>query len=402
MGGIYVHIPFCRTHCIYCGFYSELLRDARGSERFVDALCREIESTGVEACGTGGPEGLLSPWRQGGGPAAKRWEGLLPGPLCCRLESLDTLYFGGGTPSLLTLEQMERIVSALGEGPWEEFTVELNPDDVVKGGQTYADGLGRLGVNRISMGVQSFDDAVLKRMGRRHNASEAVRAYEILRRSGFDNISLDFIFGFIQGMDADALGKRIDSLPGGPPEHISCYQLSIEEGSGLEKMESRGIYSIPDDDECERQYYSLCDILGSRGYEHYEISNWSQPGRRSRHNSSYWNHTPYVGFGPGAHSLFVDEGRYVRRWNNPDLRAYVAAAGSGSFADVRGEETLTPGQIGEERIMLGLRTSDGVPSSLVVENASLAASSVQGNVRIPEGRWFVSDAIISDLEPVLK
>ena len=372
MGGIYVHIPFCRTHCAYCGFYSELLRDARGSERFVAALCREIESMGVTARGTG-----IEP-------------------------DLDTLYFGGGTPSLLTLEQMERIVSALGGGPWKEFTVEVNPDDVVKGGSDYAEGLKRLGINRISMGVQSFDDAVLKRMGRRHNASEAVKAYEILRRVGFDNISLDFIFGFVPGMDVSELGRGLDSLYGGIPEHISCYQLSIEEGSGLEKMISRGAYSMPDDGECERQYYSLCDMLRNRGYEHYEISNWAQPGRRSRHNSSYWNHTPYVGFGPGAHSLFVDEDKYVRRWNNPDLRAYVAAAESGSFADVRGEETLTPGQIGEERIMLGLRTSDGVPSSLVVENASLTASSVQGNVRIPEDRWFVSDSIISDLEPVLK
>ena len=359
---------------------------------------------GVTARGTGGLEGLLPPWRQGdcrrqlGGPPRKRWEGSLPDPLCRGLESQDTLYFGGGTPSLLTLEQMERIVSTLGGGPWKEFTVEVNPDDVVKGGLGYAEELRRLGVNRVSMGIQSFDDAVLKRMGRRHSASEAVKAHEILRQAGFDSISLDFIFGFVPGMDVAELGRGLDSLPGGSPEHISCYQLSIEERSGLEKMVSRGTYAMPDDAECERQYYSLCDELRSRGYEHYEISNWALPGHRSRHNSSYWNHTPYVGFGPGAHSLFTDgDGVYLRRWNTPDLHAYVNAAGNGSFADVRGEEVLTPEQIREEKIMLGLRTSDGVEASLVRLCDALVASEIPGNVRIPEDRWFISDTIIANI-----
>ncbi|MCQ2166345.1 MAG: coproporphyrinogen III oxidase family protein [Bacteroidales bacterium] len=404
MGGVYVHIPFCRTHCTYCGFYSELLRDARGSECFVDALCREIESTPAAVRGTGGQEGLLPPWRQGdcrrqlGGPPRKRWEGSLPDPLCRGLESkLNTLYFGGGTPSLLTLEQMERILFCLGGGPWDEFTVEVNPDDIAAKGPEYALGLRRLGVSRISMGIQSFDDAVLKRMGRRHDSAQAKAAYEILRQAGFDNISVDFIFGFQAGMDAEALGCGLDSLHGGLPEHISCYQLSIEEGSGLGKMVEKGLYAMPEDSECERQYLSLCDVLRCRGYEHYEISNWAQPGRRSRHNSSYWNHSPYIGYGPGAHSLFVDGGRFVRRWNNPDLRSYLDAAGSGVFDTVRGEETLTPEQIREERIMLGLRTEEGIPSSLVGDNSVLVASPVPGNVRIPENRWFISDSIICNL-----
>lgn len=378
MSGVYVHIPFCRTHCTYCGFYSELLRDAWGSERFVSALCREIEQAQSSSVGVSG----------------------LPTPPHC----WNTLYFGGGTPSLLSLEQMERIVSALGGGSWDEFTVEVNPDDVVRGGRDYADGLRRLGVNRVSMGVQSFDDAVLKRMGRRHNSAQTVQAYGVLREAGLDNISLDFIFGFVTGMDSAALGRALDLLPGGLPEHISCYQLSIEEGSALEKMIRRGIYAMPDDAECERQYYSLCSLLRDMGYEHYEISNWARPGFRSRHNSAYWNHTPYAGFGPGAHSLCVEnlpDGalRHVRRWNNPDLSAYLESAESGDFGPVRGGETLSAPQLREERIMLGLRTSDGVPSALVEgkDRGMLVPSEIPDYLRIPEDRWFISDNIITDL-----
>lgn len=364
MSGIYIHIPFCRTHCTYCGFYSELLRTPQGSESFVSALCSEI----AEAS-----------------------------PVAFRSEAEMTLYFGGGTPSLLSLEQISRIVKTIGIQDFSEFTMEVNPDDIVKNGMEYTEGLKKLGVNRISMGVQSFDDAVLKRMGRRHNAAEAVTAYGILREAGFENISLDFIFGFVPGMSARDLGKALESLPGGIPEHLSCYQLSIEEGSGLEKMVQRGIYVMPSDEECERQYYDLCAVLRDMGYEHYEISSWARPGRRSRHNSSYWDHTPYIGFGPGAHSLFVSGGNYVRRWNNPDLSAYIEAAGKADFSTVRGSETLTEEQIEEERIMLGLRTSDGIPSGMLKNTDILVPSAIDDYIRIPEGKWFVSDSIITNM-----
>lgn len=341
MGGIYIHIPYCKSHCTYCGFYSELLRAARGSELFVDALIVEIE----------------------------QWQG----------DSLPTtLYIGGGTPSILPIQQVRRIVEAL--PTVEEFTVEVNPDDIVKGGEEYARGLREMGVNRISMGVQSFDDGVLHTMGRRHTAQEARRAYEILRGAGFENISIDFIFGYTKEWDVEQMRVGLESLVD-MPEHISCYQLSIEEGSGLEKMVQRGRYEMPADEECERQYYAICDLLRELGYEHYEISNWCKPGRWSRHNSSYWDHTPYVGFGPGAHSLLVQEdGTMVRRWNNPDVAAYIKAAGTGDWEAVRGSETLTAEQVREERIMLGLRTARGVDGMV-----------------IPEDKWFISDAIILDM-----
>lgn len=376
MAGIYVHIPFCRTHCTYCGFYSELLRAAQGSESFVEALCREISTSD-------------NPVEYG----------------------RKTLYFGGGTPSLLGVDQMERIVKTLGNnGVIEEFTVEVNPDDVVNGGLPYLEGLRRIGVNRISMGIQSFDDTALKRMGRRHDSGEAVRAYALLREAGFDNLSLDFIFGFSDKFDVRDWVSRLMSLPGGLPEHLSCYQLSIEEGSGLEKMLSRGLFDVPSDEECRNQYDAICFALASLGYEHYEISNWAKPGFRSRHNCSYWNHTPYAGFGPGAHSLFVVPGvtgtKYIRRWNNPSLRDYLAADQNRDFAVVRGSETLTPEQVAQERVMLGLRTSDGIlrreaaseeKISKFEAEGLLVPSEIAGNIRIPESKWFVSDDIISDL-----
>lgn len=400
------------------------------------------------------------------GPAASAVGGVTAEPPVLRNVAADdnTLYFGGGTPSLLSPEQMSRIKETLDETGWTvdadgvptigEFTVEVNPDDIVKGGREYAEGLRRLGVSRISMGVQGFDDTVLKRMGRRHNAAQAIEAYAILREAGFDNISLDFIFGFTDHFDVREWEKQLKALPGGLPEHISCYQLSIEEGSGLEKMISRGIFAVPADEVCEKQYYDICAALSNLGYEHYEISNWArrasasdpfpvspsslspQSPYRSRHNSAYWNHTPYMGFGPGAHSLLVSgngstdsdacgQAAMMRRWNNPDVKAYISAAGllngaSGTaedFSSVRGSETLTPGQIREERIMLGLRTSDGIEDGWLKENVERKRISEfldrgflcrvvgkdgnkpsrPGRIRIPESRWFVSDSIISDL-----
>lgn len=356
MSGIYIHIPFCKTHCTYCAFYSELLRDSGGSDTYVDALCREINNAVLR--------GELAPKSGETTPILPR-----------------TLYIGGGTPSVLTSGQISRIVKATGKDSFDEFTVEVNPDDILKNGEDYLHALKALGVNRISMGIQSFDDAVLHKMGRRHDAADAVKAYAMLRSAAFTNVSVDFIFGFTQNLDIDALKKNLTDLPGGLPEHISCYQLSVEEGSGLDKMQQKGIFEMPADEECEKQYYDICAMLRSLGYEHYEISNWARPGYRSRHNSAYWNHTSYVGFGPGAHSLFISsEGEYVRRWNNPDVRAYVSASEKGEWDSIRGSEVLTDEQIRTERLFLGLRTVEGIDGR-----------------RIPEEKWFVSDSIIADI-----
>lgn len=372
MSGIYVHIPFCKTHCTYCAFYSELLRTPHGSESFVDALCREIRSEGFDS---------------------GKW----------------TIYFGGGTPSVLGLEQLQRIVSAIFDSGLasasriEEFTMEVNPDDIVRGGPEYATGLRAMGVNRISMGIQSFDDRLLHKMGRRHDSAQAMEAYRILRQAGFSNISIDLIFGFEPDLDVDQIRRNL--LEMGLPQHISCYQLSIEEGSGLDRMVRRGLYEMPSDTLCEAQYYAICELLRSLGYHHYEISNWCLDGFHSRHNSNYWNHTPYLGFGPGAHSLLLEDGtkpdegpQMIRRWNNDNLQEYLSAAQSGDWTAARGQETLTAEQRHEEEIFLGLRTAKGVSVDLLREGTSgLVSADDPARLRIPENKWFVSDSIIAGL-----
>lgn len=391
---IYVHIPFCRSFCTYCDFYSEVASGCRaeaGYERFADAIVREIEERAGEIS-----------------------------------DDVNTLYIGGGTPSVLPLSVFRRIVSALETaghgGPYDEFTVEVNPDDIVEKGPAYVEGLLELGVNRVSMGVQSFDDEILRWMNRRHDSAAARKAYSILESAGVRNISIDLIFGLPQLSDRqwrDTLGNALEiSSMGVLPQHISSYQLSVEPGSALAGMVSRGVWSEASEDLCARQYDVLCETLASAGYDHYEISNFARPGHAAVHNSAYWRHLPYVGLGPGAHS-FSAAGQAVRMWNNPDLNAYVNAA---SFADVRGFEELTPEQLVLEHIMLALRTSEGIDAAFLHAHADREALSraissgdlvsVTGNLvgvsgdlliasgdrlRIPESRFFVSDSIISEL-----
>ena len=377
---VYVHIPFCRSFCTYCGFYSEVAPKCRETqfEEFASALVKEIETRhqdiqGVFASG-----------------------------------DVNTLYIGGGTPSVLPLTVFEKLLAALGRSKFDEFTIEVNPEDIVEKGQDYVEGLLELGVNRVSMGVQSFDDRLLKWMNRRHTSLQAVQAYRILESAGVDNISIDLIFGLPQLTDElwdDTLEKALAiSSRGNLPKHISAYQLSVEEGSMLEKMISKGMCAEAPEEDCRRQYEKLCRVLQQAGYEHYEISNFAMPGYQAKHNSAYWKHVPYVGLGPGAHS-FLDE---KRLWNADDLSAYLKAGSNGDFSEIRGSETLDQEQKKIEKIMLGLRTAAGVEEEFLRDSctgAVLAEALANGNlealgngmVRIPEDRFFISDNIISSI-----
>ena len=377
---VYVHIPFCRSFCTYCGFYSEVAPKCRETqfEEFASALVKEIETRhqdiqGVFASG-----------------------------------DVNTLYIGGGTPSVLPLTVFEKLLAALGRSKFDEFTVEVNPEDIVEKGQDYVEGLLELGVNRVSMGVQSFDDRLLKWMNRRHTSLQAVQAYRILESAGVDNISIDLIFGLPQLTDElwdDTLEKALAiSSRGNLPKHISAYQLSVEEGSMLEKMISKGMCAEAPEEECRRQYEKLCRVLQQAGYEHYEISNFAMPGYQAKHNSAYWKHVPYVGLGPGAHS-FLDG---KRLWNADDLSAYLKAGSNGDFSEIRGCETLDLEQKKIEKIMLGLRTAAGVEEEFLRDSCAgtvLAEALANGNlevvgngmVRIPEDRFFISDNIISSI-----
>ncbi len=318
---------------------------------------------------------------------------------------------------MLPLDVFECVLGSLSDagcsGPFREFTVEVNPEDIVEKGHSYVEGLLKLGVNRISMGVQSFDDEILKWMNRRHDSARAVKAYSILEECGVENISIDLIFGLPQLSSEDwkeGLERALSISPTGRlPRHISSYQLSVEEGSALAALVAKGKWEEASDQVCAQQYECLCDVLRQAGYHHYEISNFAQPGYEAVHNSAYWRHVPYVGLGPGAHSCMASPtGRYVRKWNESDLGAYIAAGKTGDFAKVSGGEELTQEQIVLEKIMLGLRTSEGLPEAFLTQycvDAALSEALHSGNlcrlpdarVRIPECKFFVSDNIISSL-----
>ena len=391
---IYIHIPFCRSFCIYCDFYSEIPH------------CRDRENEYFEAFAEAVSLELMQ--RKGEFSA----------------ESPNTLYIGGGTPSVLPPSALSTIIDAIKANgintSFEEFTVEVNPDDIIHGGE-YIKSLSDLGVNRISMGVQSFDDRILRWMNRRHDAETAKKAYSMLREQGVGNISVDLMFG-ISGLSDETWEKTLEqalSMPGGLPEHISAYQLSIEPGSRLNEMVSEGKYLDAPDEQCRHQYAMLCDALHRAGYEHYEISNFALPGKRAIHNSAYWSGSSYLGLGPGAHSY--DACRKVRTWNRASLADYLAA---GDFSGLRESETLAPEQSDIEKVMLSLRTSDGISAAELeriagkaqvhemlrlgnLEAAVNAADSAktkspetaEPRLRIPESRFFISDSIIAACLP---
>ena len=383
---VYLHVPFCRSFCTYCGFYSETCSKSRQSELFneyADAVLTEAEERKEEI----------------------------------RSNPLRTLYIGGGTPSVLPPDVLRRMVQGIrrvqGDTPLREFTIEVNPEDIVEKGDEYVAGLLDLGVTRISMGIQSFDDGILRWMNRRHDSARARKAYSMIRRAAERagkeiEVSIDLIFG-IPGLDLQTWERTVSaalSLGKGEgfkaPDHISAYQLSIEEGSALEEKIARGECTEASDEDCSRQYRTLCRKLREGGYNHYEISNFAIPGKEAVHNSAYWNRTPYVGLGPGAYSLTIrDDGQQVRSWNTQ-----VLPARGKTYS--REMEVLSDEDIRVERIMLGLRTSAGLPADELYLLAGKDALEKQtaagcltigpdGRARIPEERFFVSDEIIGSL-----
>ena len=415
MAGIYIHIPFCASFCRYCSFYSERCRDTRLMARYVDALSEEIRAVRLQVHD-------LDPQAQNRPETRLQVQPLDPW-------AHPTLYIGGGTPSLLPPEQLARIVTAVrqyllpaatqnghnttslcaGNDVFGEFSLEANPDDITP--ESLA-AWKRLGVNRLSIGVQSFDDGLLRWMGRRHTAAQAENAVRIAREAGFDNISLDLIFGYT-GLSDELWLETLDRALALNPEHLSCYQMSVEEGSALGEEAAAGAYAPPAQETCARQYALLRQRVAAAGFHHYEISNFARPGYESHHNSAYWHREPYQGFGPGAHSY---DGERLRRWNNPDLDAYLAAfTPAATDADrraVMGSETLSDKDLWNERVMLALRTAAGLDlTTLAPEHRAAIAPAVERLlaegllerlpqrtlVRIPAERFFISDSIISDL-----
>ena len=316
--GIYIHIPFCRSKCLYCDFCSFVSRDENEREEYVKALLREIVAKGTK-------EYLV-----------------------------DTVYFGGGTPSLLSAEQIGRILSAVHENfvvcKNAEITLECNPITHLDDGKAYFSALHSLGVNRLSIGIQSAVDSELKLIGRRHTFEEAKQTFFDARESGFDNISVDLMFG-IPSQTVETLKNSLEQFIALDAEHISIYSLQLEDGTPLYKMQKK--YALADDDTMADMYEMVVSMMKNAGYRHYEISNFSRGGRESRHNSKYWRLSEYIGLGLAAHSDFSGK----RRENTKDMQQYL----SGDFVEKESEISLSEREF--EFIMLGLRTMEGISKS---------------------------------------
>lgn len=383
MAGLYIHIPFCASRCIYCGFYSTTA--VASQDRYTDALCREMQM---------------------------QKDYLLKALDATPHMELSTVYLGGGTPSQLSSENLEKIFDTIYNKVYQdqlpvsataEVTIECNPDDITP---QFASILSSLPVNRVSMGVQTFSDERLKFLRRRHSAREVDQAIGRLRQAGIGNISIDLMFGFPQETMAD---WRIDlqqalSLE---VEHISAYSLMYEEGTVLYRLQQEKRVRETDEETSLEMYNLLIDELTAHGFEHYEISNFARPGFRSRHNSSYWQAVSYLGLGASAHSY----NGYSRQWNVADIRQYVEAIERGVLpAEI---ETLDADTRYNDRIATALRTREGIDLSVLEKPyqtylEELATPHIRrghlvlkdGCLALSRSGIFISDSIMADLMKV--
>jgi oxygen-independent coproporphyrinogen-3 oxidase len=363
--GLYVHVPFCKTKCPYCDFYS--VTSLSYVADWMDAI-----------------KGEMPLYRD-------------------RFPRFDSLYLGGGTPSLLSPNDLADLAAHLRSNfsisDDAEFTVELNPDDV-SSDQIAA--LRDLGVNRISLGVQSFDDQELRFLRRRHTAEQAAKALDELQDAGFAQVGLDLMYG-LPGQTEQDLLRTLEQAVSFNPEHLSCYQLTIHPSTPFGSLQARGEIKALEETSESAFFVLTSAFLGQRGFIHYEVSNFAKgEGHLCRHNLKYWNRTPYLGLGPSAHSYA--EG--VRWWNLPDIEGYCRAVVQGK-PPVAEFERLNPEQVYLETILLGFRTRDGVDQSIL--RGRLGAEEALGHlhhaglVRVVGGKVVptVKGFLVADSLPLL-
>jgi oxygen-independent coproporphyrinogen III oxidase len=379
--GIYVQVPFCQTKCTYCNFHTGVVSAARFAP-YVEAVCQEIR---------GWRELYHAAGLQAGGADA------------------DTIYIGGGTPSLLEPSLLARLTQAIREsfgGAAGEFTLEADPETVT---EEKARAWVTAGINRVSFGVQSFVDKELKAAGRMHRREDVYRSFAILRVAGIANISFDLIAG-LPWQTRESWRESLDELHGLEPEHVSVYLLEVDDGSrlGKELLAGGNRYSaaaVPSDDHMAEFYETACAFLRAAGYAHYEISNWAKPGFASRHNLKYWKREPYLGFGAGAHSFSGSE-----RWANAhDAAEYVRAIQAGRLT-IEQRETITTEMALEEELFLGLRKLEGIDLRRIAREYGVEIGNrfeefetvglVERNgdvVRLAEGKLSVSNEVFVGL-----
>lgn len=372
MAGIYLHIPFCKTRCIYCDFYSTTHSELK--TRYVQALCDELK--------------MRKEYLKG--------------------EKIETIYFGGGTPSQLGREEFILIFDAIKEhyglDNCREITLEANPDDL---SAEYLEMLAGLPFNRISMGVQTFDDATLQLLKRRHNASQAIEAVKKSREAGFNDISIDLIYG-LPGETTERWEHDLQQAISLNVEHISAYHLTYEEGTPIHTMLQKHQLQEVDEEASVRFFSMLIDQLKAAGYEHYEISNFCHPGMYSHHNTSYWKGIPYLGCGPSAHSF---DGN-TREWNIASINEYMEGIEQGTR--VFETETRDKTTAYNEFIITSVRTMWGIPLQKLEQTygqellqycrkmadrylKSGKMMEENGYLRLTREGIFISDSIMRDL-----
>lgn len=374
MLSLYIHIPFCVRKCHYCGFYSTLY-SRQDADEYISALRTEAEAYKAKFSN----------------------------------QTFESVYIGGGTPTVLSPDQLADLIAIIkvhfNISRDAEWSLEANPNSISAGNLRL---LNEQGVNRVSVGVQSFSDDLLKFLGRLHTGDEAVDAFQYARSAGFKNIGMDLIYGIPGQTEArwhETLKKAVELKP----EHISAYCLSIDEGSQFEERADSCMFALPDDESVAVQYQLTLNELGKAGYEQYEISNFALPGFACRHNLNYWQRGQYLGLGPGSWS-FIDGRRYH---TISDLREYCIRLNSGSSA-VEEEEVVDPWQAATESVMLGLRTSRGLdlahyereygtdPLKRLANSAAPLKHSglleeIEGRLRLTRGGFLVANEVLARL-----
>lgn len=376
MFGIYIHIPFCRTACHYCDFHFSTNTRTMGAME--GALVRELDLR----------------------IAAEKPD----------FQQLQSIYFGGGTPSLFHLSGLDALLKRMVQlAPnCKEITLEANPEDVTS---ERLEAWLKMGINRLSIGLQSFDQRQLDWMNRQHSADDAAAAVQLAAAVGFEHISADLIYGLPnRTMPFSNELQRFVELP---VDHLSAYILTVEDRTVLGKRVEQGVQSIPEDRDVEGEYRALCAAMATAGFEHYEVSNWAKPGGHAVHNQHYWSGLPYWGIGPGAHG-FDGANRYANVSNNPRyIQALEHAQGIGDLPFTM--ESLSPTDRYNESLMTGLRTARGIQLEELERSYGLRPDTAEpqiwdklvntgqltqldsGAFRIPEQHWVLADAIASEL-----
>ncbi len=368
MAGVYIHVPFCKQKCSYCDFHFST--DSSYVDDMTEAMCTEMS---------------LRDW-----PA----------------HQLETVYFGGGTPSILSATQLTKLIEAVKEqvgiAEKAEITLEANPDDIDEAKlSVWKD----CGINRLSIGIQSFNDSDLKSMNRAHDASMSRDCVSLAQKMGFDNISVDMMYG-LPNQKLEDFEKNVDQFLALDVDHISAYNLTIEKGTAYGRLMEKGLLSMPPEEQMEEQFLKLRRLLSDAGYEQYEVSNFARRGKISRHNSAYWTKQTYVGIGPSAHSFNGES----RMWNVANNHRYMKGVTDSN--PITEEEKLSEVERYNEEILTGLRTKWGVNLAriknlygidLLAEGSALTSQYndmieiEQGSLRLNERGLLIADRIASDL-----